>query len=200
MRGAFGRIALAAALAVAAQQAAAEVRTDLLGRPVESIAFTCDGPADAREISSLVAFRIGRPLTEDDTGATIENLFATLDFSNILVVASEAPEGGAAVTIHLWRSYRVSDIAFEGKSSLSKEDMRRAVPLQDRGPFNAAALAEGANALERRLAADGYIHAAVDPEVTFDAPTFTAQVVYRIAAGARARAAAPVFDGDTAPV
>jgi len=80
MRGAIVRIALAAALAVAAQQAAAEIRPDLLGRPVESIAFTCDGPADAREISSLVAFRIGRPLTEDDTGATIENLFATLDF------------------------------------------------------------------------------------------------------------------------
>lgn len=203
MRGVLlARLVLAAALAASASAAGAateEIRPDLLGRPVESIAFTCDGPADASEISSLVAVRVGRPLTEDDTGATIENLFATLDFSDILVVASEGPEGGAAVTIHLWRSYRVNDIVFDGKSSLSKDDMRRAVPLQDRGPFNAAALAEGANALERRLAADGYVHAAVDPEVTFDEPTFTAQVEYRIAAGERARAAPPFFDGEMAP-
>jgi outer membrane protein insertion porin family len=201
MRGAPARLVLALVLASGARAAAAqtELRPDVLGRPVESIAYTCDGPADAREIGSLVAFRLGRPLTEDDTGATVQNLFATLDFSNILVVASPLPEGGAAVTIHLWRSYRVADIVFDGKSSLSREDMRKAVPLQVRGPFNAAALAEGASALERKLAADGYVHAAVDPEVTFDAPTFTAQVVYRIAAGARARVATPFFDGDIAP-
>ena len=201
MRGALARVVLVAfALAAGARSAAGEqVRPDLLGRPVESIAFTCDGPADAREIGSLVAFRLGRPLTEDDTGATIQNLFATLDFSDILVVASPTAEGGVAVTIHLWRSYRVSDIVFDGKSSLSGQDMRKAVPLQEQGPFNAAALAEGANALERKLAADGYIHAAVDPEVTFDAPTFTARVVYHLAAGVRARVAEPFFDGDTAP-
>jgi outer membrane protein assembly complex protein YaeT len=197
MRGAVAGLALA--LGLAASAAGSEVGSDLLGRPVESIAYTCDGPADAREIASLVAFRVGRPLSEDDTGATIQNIFATLDFSDILVVADPGAEGGVAVTIHLWRSYRVADLVFEGKSSLSREDMRRAVPLQERGPFNAAALAEGANALERKLAADGYIGAVVDPEVTFDAPTFTAQVVYRIAAGKRSRVAAPFFDGDTAP-
>jgi outer membrane protein insertion porin family len=200
MPSALAPLALAALFAVPAQEAAAaEVHPELLGRPVESIAYTSDGPADAREIGTLVAFRIGRPLTEDDTGATIENLFATLDYSDILVVAEPTPEGGVAVTIHLWRSYRIARIEFEGKVPLSGEDTRRAVPLQERGPFNAAALAEGASALERRLAADGYVHAAVDPEVDFDAATFTARVVYRVAAGERAPTAPPFFDGPIEP-
>jgi outer membrane protein assembly complex protein YaeT len=199
MRSALARLALAVLLAASGRAAAAQVRPDLLGRTVEWIAYTCDGPADALEIGSLVAFRLGFPLTEEDTGATIQNLFATLDFSEILVVASPRPEGGVAVTIHLWRSYRVAGIEFDGRSALSREDMHRAVALQERGPFNATALAEGASALERRLAAEGYIGAAVDPEVTFDPATFTAQVVYRIAAGERAATAPPFFDGPIEP-
>ncbi len=199
MRSVLASVALAALLGAAEGRAAAEVRPDLFGRPVESIAYSCDGPVDAREIGSLVAFRIGRPLTEDDTGATIRNLFATLDFADILIVAAELPGEGVAVTIHLWRSYRISDVEFDGKASLSREEMRKAVALQPRGPFNASALAEGASALERRLAADGYIRAAVDPEVTFDAGTFTARVVYHIAAGERARTAPAFFDGPIAP-
>ncbi len=198
-QNALARLTAALLLAVSGSATAAEIHPDLLGLTVESITYTCDGPADSGEIGSLVAFRIGRPLTEDDTGATIQNLFATLDFSEILVVASPIPEGAVAVTIHLWRSYRVAGIEFDGKSALSREDMRRAVALQERGPFNATALAEGASALERRLAADGYIRAAVDPEVTFDPASFSAQVVYRIAEGERATTAAPFFDGPIEP-
>jgi len=187
------------AAAAAAQAQAPAPRPGLFGRPVESVAFVCDGPADAREIGNLVAFRVGRPLSEDDTASTIQNLFATLDFANVAVAAEPAPGGGVAVVVYLWRSYRVGSIAFEGRARLSREDLRRAVPLQERGPFNASALAEGASALERKLASEGYIHAAVSPEVDFDAATFTAQVVYRIDAGVRAGLGPPFFDGDTAP-
>jgi outer membrane protein insertion porin family len=216
MRGPCVRLILAAALAVAAaparaqvvaedvaqvvaQDAAQVVAQDLLGRTITSVAFTCDGPADAHEIASLVDLEVGRPLTRDGTGATIENLFATLDFSNVLVVAEADADGGVAVTIHLWRAYRVSRVVFDGKSSLSGEDMRRAIPFSERDPFNGTSLAEGAAALERKLAADGYIHASVEPEATFEAATFTVDVVYRIAAGERARMAAPFFDGKLEP-
>lgn len=192
-------VLLAAAFAASGGAAAGQVPRDLIGLPVESIAYTSDGPADTKEIANLTAFRIGRPLSEDDAGATIQNLFATADYANVLIAAEPAPGGGAAVTIHLWRAYRVGHIAFDGRSHVSREVMLRAVPLQERGPFDTAALAEGASALERRLATEGYIHARVEPEVTFDPATFTADVAYRIDAGAPTLVAAPVWDGEIAP-
>ncbi len=198
-RGAAGRGSLAVALLAAALSARAQEPEGLMGRPIESLAYTCDGPVDARQVASLVALSVGHALTEDDTGATIQNLFATGQFANVLVVASEAPSGGVAVTIHLWRSYRVGGISFEGRAHLSREEMWRALPLRDRGPFHAGALADGARALERKLATEGYIHARVEPEVNFDAATFTAAVVYRIDAGVPAVVAPPVFDGEIAP-
>jgi outer membrane protein assembly complex protein YaeT len=200
MRGAAARVLLAAALAVFAKTAsgAGTIPQSLLGRTVESLAYTCDGAADAKEIAGLIAMQVGRPLTEDDAGATIQNLFATEDFSNVLIVAEPSGDG-VAVTVHLWRAYRVGDIVFDGRTHVSREDLRRVVTLRERGPFHAGALAESASAIERRLATEGYIHAAVDPEVTFDRATFTARVVYRVEAGEQARIAPPVFDGDIAP-
>ena len=200
MRSLAARLALAAALGSASARAGAQdVAPELLGRTIESVAFTCDGPADAHEIETLVDLRAGRTLTRDDAGATIENLFATLDYSNVLVAAEPTADGGVAVTIHLWRSYRVARVVFDGSSSLSREDLRRAVPFTERDPFNGTSLSDGASALERKLATDGYIHADVSPEATFDAATFTVDVVYRIAAGQRARVATPFFDGKIEP-
>ncbi len=200
MRRLAARLALSAAFASAAALARAQdVTPELLGRTIESVSFTCDGPADAHEIESLVDLRPGRPLTRDDTGATIQNLFTTLDFSNVLVVAEPTADGGVAVTIHLWRAYRVARVVFDGSSSLSGEDLRRAVPFSERDPFNGTLLAEGASALERKLAADGYIHADVSPEATFEAETFTVDIVYRVAAGERSRVAMPFFDGRVEP-
>jgi len=194
------RLVLALLCGAAAWRAdGSETPAALLGLPVESIAFTCDGPADPAEIKALVAFQVGWPLTEVDTGATIRNLFATLDYSDVVIEAEPAPGGGVAVIVRLWRSFRIGGIELDGSSSLSREELRRAIPFSERDPFDRRLLAEGAAAMERRLAADGYIHARVDPEVTFDQATFSATVVYRILAGERARVALPVFDGDIAP-
>ncbi|MGH9318225.1 MAG: POTRA domain-containing protein [Thermoanaerobaculia bacterium] len=177
----------------------AGIASELFGRPVESVAYTSNGEVDSREIESLMVLEVGRPLTQDDTGATIRNLYSTLNFSNILIEAEPAAGGGVAVIVHLWRAFRVRRIRLEGRASVSREDLRRAIPFSEGDPFNAAALAAGASALERRLGTDGYLHPSVAPEASFDEKTFSVEVFYRIAAGERARVAAPFFDGETAP-
>jgi outer membrane protein insertion porin family len=198
--GRLRRVLLVLALASAAGRAAAsEIPTDLFGRTIESVAYTVDGPVDNRQVASLIVFAVGEPLTEDAAGATIRNLFATLGFSNIQIEAEPAAGGGVAVTVHLWRAFRVSHISFDGRSALSREDMRRAVPLSEGDPFNAAALAAGASALERRLSTEGYLHPTVEPEATFDATTFGVTIVFGIQAGDRGTVAAPFFDGETSP-
>ncbi len=193
------RALIAAALACAATARGVETPAGLYGRTVESVAYTSDGPVDRREIEDLIAIRVGMPLTDAGTAATIRNLFGTRRFADVAVGAEASGEAGVAVTIHLWHAYHVSRIAFDGKTALSGEDLRQAVPFVAGGAFSASALEAGTSAIERRLAAEGYLHASVEPDVAFDPATFEVAVTYRIASGERARVAAPFFDGETAP-
>jgi outer membrane protein insertion porin family len=201
MPKALAGIVLAALLVVAGRgSAGAEDATPaLLGRPVASVGFTSDGPVDVKEIAGLVSIEAGRPLTEEETGSTIRNLFGTERFSNVIVEAEPASEESVAVTVHLWLAFRVRRISFEGKSGLSREDLRRAVPFSEGDPFNAQALAAGASAIERRMLSEGYLHASVDPDVTFDRKEFSTAVVYRITAREASLTAAPFFDGPIEP-
>jgi outer membrane protein insertion porin family len=166
---------------------------------IESIAFTSDGPVDVRQIKRLIAMQVGHPLTDGATAETIRNLFGTYLFSNVVIDSEPAPGGGVAVTVHLWRAFKVRAIKFEGKTSLSAEDLRRVVPFAEGDPFDPAPLAAGAGAIARRLLTEGYLHPEVDPEVEYDHAQFTVRVVYRIQAGKRGLVTAPFFDGETKP-
>ena len=193
-------IPLVWALSSAASLApAAEIQQGLLGRTIESVAFTSDGPVQQREIRRLIALEVGRPLTEGAAAETIRNLFGTLQFSNVLIQAEPTAGDGVAVTVHLWRAYRVRAIRFEGKFSPTREELRRIVPFAEGDPFSAGPLAAGASSIERHLITDGFLHAAVDPEVRFDPEAFAVTVVYKIDEGRRALVAAPFYDGETSP-
>jgi outer membrane protein insertion porin family len=168
------------------------------GETVVSLGYTSDGPVDKDEVQRLISIRTGQPLTEEATGSTIRHLFATRRFSDVRIEA-ERMEGGVAVTVHLFRSYRVNPLKFDDGVSVSRDEMRRAVPFSEGAVFAAEQLEEGTKALERRLAAEGYIAATVQPEVFFDRSTFDAEVIYHIQAGKPARTAPPLFDGDIKP-
>ncbi len=169
----------------------------MFGKTVVSVAYTCDGPVDREEVSRLIDMRAGRPLTEGATSATIRNLFATRQFSDIRIDARDAP-GGVAVTVELFRSYRVSPLKFSS-APVPRAELRRVVGFPEGSTFQAEAVAQGAAAIKRRLAEEGLLQARVTPDVSFDPASFDARVLYRIEAGKPAKAAAPFFDGKTAP-
>ncbi|HYR46855.1 MAG TPA: hypothetical protein VER78_07600, partial [Thermoanaerobaculia bacterium] len=76
----------------------------------------------------MIEIRTGLPLTERETGATIRNLFATREFSDVEIEAR--PEGeGVAVLVHLFRAYRVKPLKFTGSLPFSREELRRALPF-----------------------------------------------------------------------
>jgi outer membrane protein insertion porin family len=170
----------------------------LLGQRIVSTAYTTNGPVEREEIERLVELRSGEPLTETATAGTIRNLYATRRFSDVRIDAEPAP-GGVAVTIHLYRSFRVNPLRFEDGVPISREELRRAIPFSEGAVFQVEALEQGADALKRRLDAEGYVRAVVEPEVTFDWQTFDARVVYSIEAGKPARVARALFDGELAP-
>ena len=188
-------IALLRTCLAGAQEAPGEA--DFFGETVVSVAYTSDGPVDQEEVSRLIEVKAGRPLTEDATSATIRNLFATRQFSDIRIEAQDAP-GGVAVTVELFRSQRVSPLKFSS-APVPRAELRRVVGFPEGSTFQAEAVAQGAAAIKRRMTEEGYLQAQVTPEVSFDPATFDARVLYRIEAGKPAKAAAPFFDGETAP-
>ena len=198
-----GPLALAAALLLSAAgrargQESPPEPAPLFGQDVNSVGYTSDGPVDEDEVRRLVSIKTGQVLTEEATGSTIRHLFATRRFSDVRIDAVRG-EAGVDVTIHLFRAYRVNPLRFDDGVSVSKEDMRRVVPLAEGAVFQAEELEEGAEALKRRLDAEGYVTSTVQPEVFFDRKTFDAEVIYHIEAGKPARTAPPLFDGDTKP-
>jgi len=188
---------LIAATASAQQPAAPRGEGDSYGRTVVSVTYTTDGPVDRDEVARLIVIHVGKPLTEDDTGATIRNLFATRRFSDVRILTSQTPDG-VEVTIELYRSFKIAPLKFS-RPPIARAELRRVLPFNEGDVFEADLLPAGAAAIKRRLAEDGYLNAEVSPEVDFDWKTFKAPVVYRIVPGKPARAAAPFFDGDTAP-
>ncbi|MEP6770018.1 MAG: POTRA domain-containing protein, partial [Acidobacteriota bacterium] len=141
--------------------------------------------------------RVGQPLTEKATGNSIRNLFATGHFADVQIETQTAT-GGLAVVIHLARSYRVRPLRF-AHATLDRDELLRALSFSEGSVFQASEVEEGAAAIRRRLEAEGYLHAKVTPEVTFDRDRFRARVVYRIEPGKPARVAPAFFDGDTKP-
>jgi outer membrane protein insertion porin family len=187
---------LCAAILLAAGPARSQ---GLFGRTISSVAYTSDGPVDPKEVERLVELRQNEPLTDAATAATIRNLFATELYADIQIDVGPQPDGTVAVIVHLFRAFRVRPLQFDDGVSLSREEMRRAVPFTDGSVFRADLVEEGAAALKRRAASEGYIAAEVTPEVTFNRETFEAAVTYRIQAGQRARVARALFDGVAAP-
>jgi outer membrane protein insertion porin family len=187
-----------ALVAAAAGQTPGQGELPSYGQSVVSVSYTADGPALAEEVGKLTEIRVGSPLTEEETGATIRNLFATGRFADIQIEARPV-EGGVAVTIHLFRAFRVKPLKFAGKLPLSREELRRPLSFAEGSLFQQQEVDESADALGRRLREEGFLQARVTPEVAFDRSTFYAAVVYRIDAGPRARVAQPFFDGDTKP-
>jgi outer membrane protein assembly factor BamA len=170
----------------------------LYGREVVSVSYTSDGPADRDRVKQLIEIPTGRPLTEEATGATIRNLFATRQFADVQIEAIPAGDG-VAVIVHLFRAFVIKPLKLSGHLGLSREELRRALPFGEGSVFEASQIEDGAAALKRRLQRDGLLQARVSPDVSLDRATFQAAVVYRVEAGPRARVARFFFDGDTAP-
>ncbi|HET7451393.1 MAG TPA: POTRA domain-containing protein [Thermoanaerobaculia bacterium] len=168
------------------------------GRPIASVAWDADGPVDGDEVARLVEIRAGRALDEDAVRRSVQNLYATERFANVEVEGEAASEDRVAVTIHLFRAFRVQAIRFE-KRPVSDDSLRRALGFAIGGPYQESEVQEGKDRLQRYLATEGFAEARVSSRTEFDGTRFEGRVIYEIAPGPPTRIVKPVFDGDLAP-
>jgi len=190
-----GRLALAAALLFPAARAGGE---ELSGRIISSVSCVADGAFKKDEVAALVTLKAGRALSDEDTAATLRNLYATGHFADARIEAV-AEGDGVAVTVVLFMAYRIHPLVFTGKLPVSRAELRKALAFAPDALYSDASLEEGAVAISRRLQAEGYLSARVTVDVALDRERFRARVTYAIEAGPAALADAPIFDGDTAP-
>ncbi len=120
------------------------------------MAYAADGEVNQREIEALISIAAGRPLTEEETAATIRNLYGTRLFSNVVVDAEPVESGDVRVIIYLWRAYVVRGDRVRGqvRADPGGPPARRAArggrPVP-RGVPRGGHLRDRAPALRRRL-------------------------------------------------
>ncbi len=158
------------------------------GRTIQRLTIQSDGPLTAlsyREALKLLTLRESQPFTQSNARRSIQRLHATRVFHDIQVAAQEA---GAAVdvVITLIRKYDVSEIDFSGSLQLSKESLRRVVPVRAGDPYSAAAVEEGVRSLRQLYRLNGYYRAEVRPEFELDQERARLRVRFAVQAGPKA--------------
>jgi outer membrane protein assembly complex protein YaeT len=170
---------------------------DYEGMPVASVAVEpLPQPFPASELSGMVSLKKGQPLRAADIRATIEKLFATGRYSDI-VVDAKLVDGQAEITFITRGNWFVAQVTVTGAGSPpSRGQLINATGLKLGAPFQAEDLATATSNLHKILANNGFFEARVESSVERDERTQQANIHFEVTPGRRARIARPVVQGD----
>lgn len=153
-----------------------------------------DTAIDRDEVDRLIALRAGEPFEESRVRRTLR----ALRFSGLAseVAIYERPvEDGVVAVIAIWAATRVSAVELEGDLGLKADRLQAVIPFAAGQPLLEDRVVRGLYALKDLLIEEGYLESTVDLEVAIDAPTLSARILYRVAAGARTRIGQVRFEG-----
>jgi outer membrane protein insertion porin family len=169
---------LPVALALLAQPAA--------GAPAETVAAVrLEVPASDRpRLARYVDLRPGEPLCADAVRRTVELLFATGEFDDVVAESRSLPEGGIEVTFRPVPAPRLRTLRVIGERVRKEPEVMRIARLHAGDLLTPARLERAARDLALALAADGYLEAQVSAETSPAAP---GEARFSIRAGPRAR-------------
>ncbi len=178
---------LAAASLSSAQQPAEQ---SLYGQPVVDVAFEIEGrPVTLPSLTSLVAVRVGEPLTQEPVRASIDRLATVGQYEDVRPVATPRADG-VAVTFFLTPRHQIDRLEVAGgDTGLPAAEIRRQI-LQRYGGVPAAVRPE---LIENRAAEilrdEGYLGATVTASTLPHHDPEGATLVLTVAAGPLTRIA-----------
>ena len=145
----------------------------------------------ASRLKRYVTIREGEPWDPTKVRQTVEMLFATGEFEDVPVDAVAGPEG-EDVVIRPRPSPRLLEVKVEGDAVRSPRELRTLTRLRAGEALWPNRLDAAVRDVTRALVAAGYLEAQVKAEARPAADPFLgADLVFHIAAGRRARRAAP---------
>lgn len=168
------------------------------GRTVADIQFSPRQPLDPADLARALAVKKGTPLQASDVAASIDGLFATGRFQDIV---AEAQLSGNAVVVRfvVQLTWFVGQVAVRGKvdSPPNKGQIRTASQLTLGTPFQDTDVAAAAKSIEALLRSNGLYHAEVQPEVHRDDQAQQVWLTFQVDEKKRARYEHPLVHGTT---
>jgi outer membrane protein insertion porin family len=152
--------------------------------PPTVVAVVLDVPAaDRSRLERYVDLRPGEPLCPESVRHTVELLFATGEFADVVAESRSRP-GGVEVTLRPVPAPRLRELKVVGDRAKKESDVARIARLRTGDLLTPARLDRGARDVALALAADGYLEA----QVTAQAPeAIGGETRFSIRAGPRSR-------------
>lgn len=151
------------------------------GPAVSEVRLLAD-PQVVERFRSYVKVSLGRPLSPDEVRRSVELLFATGEFEDVVVEEQPVP-AGVAVVFRPLQAPRMTALRIRGDRALGEKELRRLTRLGWDEPLWQPRLEEAARDAALALAGRGYLEARVEA-----------------AAQREGRGAAAVFDVHTGPL
>ncbi|MBU8895962.1 BamA/TamA family outer membrane protein [Corallococcus sp. M34] len=149
-------MALAWACAVGPWQARAEDAPEVV-----SVELHLPGGTDAEGLSSLVAVRKGQALSPSAVRRSVERLWATGRFSDVVARKEDVP-GGVRLVFLLTPLLRLSTVSVHGNQVLTTAEVLEASNLLEGGPLDPEELESAVGAVQEAYRARGYDAVKVD--------------------------------------
>ena len=192
LRGAIGVLSTSVLLV----SSAAAQSDGFEGRTISHIEFSPLQPLDPADLAKALSFKEGSPLHRTDIAQSIDALFATGRFEDI-VVEVEPAGSGVILRYDTKLSWFVGSATVQGK--ITTPPNRAQVAAADHftlgTPFHDQDVAAGVEGIEKLLKANGMYQAEVAPRVERDQKTQEVYVTFTVKEHKRARYDTPTIHG-----
>lgn len=162
------------------------------GAEVVAVELHLPGGADAQGLSELVGVRKGQTLTPGAVRRSVERLWATGRFTDV-VARTEAVKGGVRLMFQLTPVARLARLRFEHNGVLSDGELLEASGLLEGGPLDAEELDGAVAAVLQAYQRKGYD--ATKVTVTQEPVTNGTAVVFSVSEGLPTRVRQVTFSG-----
>ncbi len=166
------------------------------GLTVSSIDFDpADQPLPKSELGRRVTLHAGSVFSDQLLRQSIQNLFATGRYADLAV---DAHRSGSKIALRFLtkRAYFVGRVVLTGiKQPPNSGQLFGAAKLPLGVPYRESGRAQATESLVDLLRQNGFYHARVDSDVTYDSETQRADLTFHLDSGKRARFEQPLING-----
>ncbi len=162
-----------------------EVKTEFLGKEAVSRSY----------LENIIPLTKGQPYTASAVNDAIQILYNTDHFEAIRV-QEDKKDGKVDLTFFLTPGYRLSDVTVEGVRGLRRSGVLRRLESKKDSVLSDYRIHKDKRSILEYYKKKGFTRATVDETIVYNEARGTAQILYQIHEGKRARVSKIVFKGN----